>query len=363
MKFLGRFLLLMLLLFPAMSIHAQVDIQSELDNFIAEIAPEDGSAVSARITIGDESWFAAGGLVDTASTEPATPDDLFRIASMSKTWLAVTVMQLDESGVLSLDDPVTKWLSQDITSSIANADRATIRQLLTMTSGIPEYLNDDFYGVVGQDPYHNWTPEEVLPFAHNLPASFAPDKGFEYCNTNYILLQLIVEAAAEKPMYQVMREGIFTPLNLENTYVQVQENGASFVHGYEDFDGDGQIDDVTDFNDGAGLGDGALISTTADLTRFYQAVFKDYSILGEASVQQMIDAGKNENEYGIGLEVSEGENGLILGHTGSVLGFSGAVYYAPELDATVVILYGSQGLDSAHTDRLMEIAASAIGES
>ncbi len=357
MKFYRYFSLSLLFLLPMMTIHAQDDIQSQLDSFIAEIAPKDGSAVSARITIGDKTWAAAGGLVDTTQTQAATPDDRFRIASMSKTWLAVVVMQLAEKGVLKLDDPVTKWLPTDLTSKIANADQATIRQLLTMTSGIPEYLNDDFYAQVGVDTTHTWTAEEALPYAYNLPASFAPGEGYEYCNSNYLLLQLIVEAATKKPMHQLMRDQIFTPLKLENTYVQVQEKGAAFVHGYEDFDGDGQIDDVTDYNDGAGLGDGALISNTADLTRFYQAVFAHNQILSEASVQEMIDAGKNDNEYGIALEVSEGSHGLQLGHTGSVLGFSGAVYYLPDLDATVVILYGSQGLDNAHVDELIEIAA------
>jgi D-alanyl-D-alanine carboxypeptidase len=358
MKFYQYFLLVLLFVVPMMSIHAQDDIQSQLDSFIAEIAPADGPAVSARITMGDQTWAAAGGLVDTAKSEAAVPDDRFRIASMSKTWLAVAVMQLAEKDALSLDDPVTKWLPDSLTSKIANADQATIRQLLTMTSGIPEYLNEDFYAQVGQDTTHVWTVEEALPYAYNLPASFAPGEGYEYCNTNYLLLQLIVEAAAKKPMHQVMREQIFTPLKLENTYVQVQEKGSPFVHGYEDFDGDGQIDDVTDYNDGAGLGDGALVSNTADLTRFYQAVFAHHEILSEASAQEMIDAGDNDNEYGVGLEVIDGDNGLQVGHTGSVLGYSGAVYYLPDLDATVVILYGSQGLDNAHVDKLIEIAAS-----
>lgn len=359
MKFYRYFSLSLLFLLPMMTIHAQDDIQSQLDSFIAEIAPKDGSAVSARITIGDQTWAAVGGLVDTTQSEAAAPDDRFRIASMSKTWLGVVVMQLAEKDVLSLDDPATKWLPSDIPTKIANADQATIRQLLTMTSGIPEYLNDEFYAQVGNDTTHTWTAEEVLPYAYNLPASFAPGEGYEYCNTNYILLQLIVEAATKKPMHELMRDQIFTPLKLENTYVQGQEKGAPTVHGYEDFDGDGQIDDVTDYNDGVGLGDGALISNTADLTRFYQGVFTHHEILSEKSVQEMIDAGKNENEYGIGLEVIEGNNGLQVGHTGSVLGFSGAVYYLPDLDATVVILYGSQGLDTAHVDKLIEIAAGA----
>ncbi|MEZ4669760.1 MAG: serine hydrolase domain-containing protein [Anaerolineae bacterium] len=355
-----RLLLLALVLLTGASIiHAQADVQSELDTFIDENVPADGPAVAARISIGKETWAAAGGLVDTSGSIAAAPDAHFRIASMSKTWLAVTVMQLRDKGLLSLDDAASKWLPEEITSNIANADVATVRQLLMMRSGIPEYLEDDFFNAVSDDPGHAWTPEEALQFAYGLPPSFAPDEGFEYCNTNYVLLQLIVEAAAGKPMYQVMREQIFTPLGLKDTYVQVQEKGAAFVHGYEDFDGDGQVDDLTTVNDGAGLGDGALISTTADLTRFYRGVFVDHQILSAESVQEMIDAGDNADEYGIGVEVSNGQYGLTLGHTGAVLGFTGAVYYAQDLDAVVVILYGSDGMDTAHVEDLLQIAAEA----
>lgn len=119
-------------------------------------------------------------------------------------------------------------LPDEITSQIANADQATIRELLTMTSGIPEYLNEDFYNTVAEDPNHDWTAAEALTFAYGLPASFAPSDGFEYCNSNYVLLQLIVEAATE-PMHEVMREQIFVPLGLTNTYVQAREQGAAFI--------------------------------------------------------------------------------------------------------------------------------------
>lgn len=362
MKTLLRGLILLLIIAPAVLTSAQSDVQAQLDSYLAEIAPADGPAVAARVTIGDQTWASAGGLFDTAGKEAASPEGRFRIASMSKTFLAVAVMQLAESGALSLDDPAAKWLPKDITAKIANADKATIRQLLTMTSGLPEYLNDDFYDAVDDDPQHPWTPQEALTYAYDLPASFAPSDGFEYTNTNYVLLQLIVEAAAKKPMYQVMRENIFEPLSLKDTYVQAQEKGGATVHGYEDFDGDGQDDDMTDINDGLGLGDGALVSTTADLTRFYQGVFVDHKILSEKSAQAMIDAAQEGDEYGIGLEVYDSDYGQLIGHTGAVLGFTGAVYYAPDLDAVVVILYGSTALDDAHVNGLLDIASTAAGD-
>jgi D-alanyl-D-alanine carboxypeptidase len=355
------FVLMLLMLLPAGIIQAQTDLQAELDDYIASLAPADGPAVSARITIGDETWAAAGGLANIESGEPATPEDRFRIASMSKTWLAVTLMKLVEDGKLSLDDPVINWLPDRLIAPIANASEATVGQLVTMTSGIPEYLNDEFYARVFEDPQHAWTAEEVLPFAYDLPPSFEPGSSFEYVNTNYILLQLVIEAAAGKPMHEVMREVIFDPLALPDTYVQAFEDGAPTISAYEDFDGDGIDEDVSAVNDGAGLGDGALVSTTADSTRFYQAVFANTEILSEESVQQMIDLAESGDEYGAGLEVIETDYGQIIGHTGSVLGFSGAIFYAPDLDATVVILHGSQASDMPQIEALLAIAANAGG--
>jgi D-alanyl-D-alanine carboxypeptidase len=279
---------------------------------------------------------------------------------MSKTFVAVTVLQLVEEGVLDLDDTVIDWLDEDLVEDLANADEATLLQLLTMTAGIPEYLNDDFFEAILEDPTYKWTASEVLRYAYYYDAYFDPGDGFEYINTNYILLQLVIEAATEQPLHEVVRERILDPLELADTYTQIQETlPGDFVHGYEDIEGDSALEDVTEYNDGAGLGDGALISTTADLTRFYQALFIDGELLSEESVEMMIDVANEEYEYGIGLEVYDSEYGLVLGHTGGVLGFTGAVFYAPDLGAIVVILYGSDGLSEDDITTLFEIAEEA----
>jgi D-alanyl-D-alanine carboxypeptidase len=355
-----RIVWLLILLCLGTTVHAQIDVEDELRAFVEGIVPANGSAVSARITIGDDTWAAAAGLVDIKDDEPASPDSRFRIASMSKTFVAVTVLQLVEEGVLDLDDTVIDWLDEDLVEDLANADEATLLQLLTMTAGIPEYLNDDFFEAILEDPTYKWTASEVLRYAYYYDAYFDPGDGFEYINTNYILLQLVIEAATEQPLHEVVRERILDPLELADTYTQIQETlPGDFVHGYEDIEGDSALEDVTEYNDGAGLGDGALISTTADLTRFYQALFIDGELLSEESVEMMIDVANEEYEYGIGLEVYDSEYGLVLGHTGGVLGFTGAVFYAPDLGAIVVILYGSDGLSEDDITTLFEIAEEA----
>ncbi|MFN8376591.1 MAG: serine hydrolase domain-containing protein [Anaerolineae bacterium] len=360
MKPILRLILLLPVLLFSLVVHAQDDVAAQLDALIADIAPADGPAVSARITIGDETWAAAGGLVDVAGDTSATPDDRFRIGSISKTFVAVTIMQLVEEGVLSLDDYLSDWVDAAILDDLANAGEVTLYQLLTMTAGIPEYFDDEFFDAIYDDPTHEWSPGEVLDFARYQDAYFEPGDGFEYVNTNYILLQLVVQEATGTRLHEAVRERILDPLELNDTYSQIHETlPGEFVHGYEDIEGDDTPEDVTLLNDGAGLGDGAIVSTTADLTRFYQGLFIEGQLLDDDSLDAMLDAADEETEYGIGLEVFDSDYGLLVGHTGAVFGFTGAIFYAEELDTIVTILYASDSLDMDDVFALLDIAASS----
>ncbi len=354
-------LMLVIVFFSLWSTSAQEDIEAALEDYLASITSEQGAAISARITVGEDTWATAAGLVDIAEDTAATPEDLFRIGSISKVFMGVVVLQLVDEGVLSLDQTAADWLPGAVLNDLANADSATIEQLLAMTSGIPEYLADDFFDAVLDDPSRTWQPEDVLQFAYGQEALFAPGESFEYTNTNYILLELIVETATGQQLHDVFRERIFEPLEMQNTYTQVFEDGEPFVHGYEDIDGDGAEDDVTDINDGAGLGDGGLVSTTADLTRFYQGLFINGELLSDEMLQLMIETGvEGGNDYGLALEVSEDDDfGLLIGHTGGVFGFTSAAFYAEEYDAIVVIFLANTGLDETQVPALLEIAAQA----
>lgn len=338
---------------------AQDALQDELEAFVASISQSTEAAVSARISIGDETWTSASGLVDVRGTQAAQASDQFRIASMSKPFMAVTLLLLQEDDILSLDDPLSKWLPAALIQPLANAEEVTLEHLVAMTSGIPDYLDDDFMEAVAQDPQRMWTAETALPFAYDEPALFDVGTAFDYSNTNYLLLQLVVERATQQPIHQVMRQRIFEPLGLRDTYTQGAEpDTGRLVRGYEDFDGDGIVEDVSDINDGFGLGDGGLVSTSADLARFYQALWRDGLLLSEASRQAILEADEHDADYGLGFELLEDEDyGLVVGHTGSVLGFSGAVFYALEDDILVCILNASQDGGDDDMSSLFSIAS------
>lgn len=348
-------LIVMSLLVAVIGVQAQDE--DDLLELVSEYVDVDDPALAVQVSIDGETWAVARGMA--TEDRSAVVDDRFRIGSMSKTFTAVVALMLVEDDVFALDDLASEWLPDDVTANIANADQVTIRQLLAMRSGIDDYLGtDDFWNAVEDDPTYTWTELDVLTYAYDLDPLFAPDEGYEYSNTNYILLELILEEASGMPLHTFMRERIFEPFNMTDTYTQVSETmDGGFVNGYMDFDGDGTLDNVSDINDGAGLADGGLISTVGDVTIFYQALLHDQTLLNEDSMAILLDF-QDDGEgarYSLGLGEWEDDGVTGWGHSGGVLGFLSIGVYLPESEATIIVLSASEEVDPA--DIMFDIVA------
>lgn len=355
-----RWLLFMVIsLFAGIApITAQDETPQILENALADFAEADGPAAVVQITTTDGSWSAAAGLAD--GKRYAAPNDRFRIGSMSKTFVAVTALLLQEAGIFDLDDLAANWLPDEVLENIANADTVTVRQLLAMRSGIDDYLaQDEFWAALEADPTYIWTAQEALQYAYGLPALAAPDEEFYYSNSNYLLLQLVLESASGLPLHSLMRDRILDPLRLSDTYTQISETlPGGFVDGYEDFDGDGKAENVSDFNDGAGLADGGLISNVNDLTTFYRALLVDQTLLTADSMDELLAFQPADGEgYSLGLGEWATDYGTAWGHSGSVLGFVSMGFYLPEQDAIIIALSASADIDP---DEIALSAAEAI---
>lgn len=342
---------------------AQTDeAQAILDELVADFAADaDGAAVTALVAIEEEVWSAAAGFADVG--RPATPSDRFRIGSTSKTFVAVVALRLVEQGQIELDAPVADYLPAEVVERIANVETVTLRQLLAMRSGIDDYLStDEFWEAVADDPSYRWTAAEALTYAYDLPALFAPDAEFFYSNTNYLLAQLALERASGQPLETLIRSHILDPLGMDDTYTQIFETDAGgFVLGYEDFDGDGQADEVSGINDGAGLGDGGLISSVGDLATFYRALLVDKTVLSAESLEELLTFQEDDEggEYSLGFGAWETDAGVAWGHSGAVSGFQSVALYLPDYDAIIVVLAASADLDpeslaESLIDELME---------
>ena len=137
------------------------------------------------------------------------PDSAFRVGSMSKTFVAVMLLQLVDDGTIGLDDLVV-----DHAPDLTIADGVTIRQLLAHRSGLPEYNDGELAPAVLADPARTWTPADVLDLVADQPRDFAPDTQFAYSNTNYIVAGLLLEAVTGMTLAENLQSRIVEPLGL-----------------------------------------------------------------------------------------------------------------------------------------------------
>jgi len=330
MKYIIVFCLWLLLIIPTL---AQDNI---LDDLLSDYVNEDDPSVVVYVRYGEESLVAVRGLSGLENNTRAHTDDLYRIGSVTKPFVATIMLQLVEEGVLALDDPMIDYLP-DCCLNIDNADTATIRQLLQMTSGIFSYTDSEqFEAAVSNDPSYNWTASETVSFVAFEPAYFPTGEGYYYSNTNYNLAQMIIEAVTGNSLADELQTRIFEPLEMESCYLETLDVFAqNIVRGYSLYD---NFEDVTDINDGVGLGDGGIVCTAEDLAKFADGLF--YELLEDETLEQMLDTVDDGDggRYGLGIGYDETEFGMMVGHDGATSGFQSTLQYLPDEDLVVVVL-------------------------
>ena len=169
-----------------------------------------GAVVLLRTPQGEFTVAYGTTLLGLGAKIPPGADTYFRIASNTKTMTAAVIMQLAQEGKLSLDDPVSKYVA-----GVPNGANITIAELLEMRSGLYNYTNaPEVSATIDRNPTKVWTPAELLAIAFAHPPNFPPGTAYEYNNTNYALLGLIVEKVDAKPLAQSMQNRLFAPLYL-----------------------------------------------------------------------------------------------------------------------------------------------------
>lgn len=316
-------------------------LAADVDSILEYYAGADDPGVVLLVSTSDGTQIAARGLADLEAGIPVKTSDRFRIGSITKTFVATIVLQLAEEEALALDDAMADYLPAEVAENIEYGDEITIRQLMNMTSGIPDYLESEaFYEVIANTPDYPWTAAETVTYAYDLEAYFPPGEGYAYSNTNYNLLQMIIESVTGSTLAQELQVRIFKPLGMDDSVLESPAAlGQGIAHGYADWDGDGVLDDVTFVNEGNGLGDGGIISTADDLAIFARALFKG-ELLDPDSMSEMMDfvADGEGGLYGLGVAMYEGDFGTELGHSGATAGFQSNMVYLPESDVVVVVL-------------------------
>lgn len=275
--------------------------------------------------------FGSSDISGTATTD----QDKFVLASVSKTFLSVSILQADAQGLLDLDDWASDWLDAD-TMRITNlAQDTTVRHLLSMRSGVRDYITNRFMVDWLDKKPATRTVRGALTYTPFQRPHFAPGTEFDYANTNYLLAQLVLEAASGMSMADWFTKHIFEPAGMTNTFVFGAGGGpADIVTGWEDINGDGIADPIRDVYAGHGFGDGGAASNAADLVTFYKALFIDRILLDEAALRSLTDDPEDDG-YGLGMAIIDE---TTLGHDGAFTGFSAlAMYEASESKISVVL--------------------------
>lgn len=171
--------------------------------------------------------YFASGWHDRDAKIPAKPDALFKIASISKLYDAVAVTKLVSAGRLSLDKTIAEYLPE-LVGKIENADKITLRLMIQHRSGIPNFTDaPGFWGSPTK------TFEESLALIAGMPANFEPGEDYEYCNTNYLLINKIMDDELGYSNFQFIKEEILVPLGLKNTFGSLSEvNIDEVMSGY-----------------------------------------------------------------------------------------------------------------------------------
>jgi D-alanyl-D-alanine carboxypeptidase len=258
------------------------------------------------------------GTVHWKSSDPATsPDTLFAIASVGKAFTAVAVLRLVDQGLIDLDTTAATYLApQDRYQALQGI---TVRQLLTMTSGLQDYYDEAIFEAMIADQANAQTAAFALEWASDLPHLFAPGTDYDYSNTNYLILGMILEQVTGRSYAEVITDEVLTPAGITDSFVMGSRPlPESFAAGHPD------RDLMRLYYSGEGFGDGGILANAADLARFYTALLDDRTLLPPETLEIMLTDAIGA-DYGMGLELSDG----LIGHSGADVGYSADIRLEP----------------------------------
>jgi D-alanyl-D-alanine carboxypeptidase len=292
-------------------------------------------------------YIRAFGVRDTVSGEPMTTDLAMRIGSNTKAFVATALLMLADQKKLTLDDPIDRYVK-----GVPGGEQITLRQLAQMRSGLYNYA-DETTKELPQQAQRQWTPQELLEVSFRHPTLFSPGSAFDYCNTNTVLLGLVVEKTSGQSLASYIEENILKPEGLTHTFFPADAKiPAPHSRGYFKTP-DGKVVDATDWNPSWGWASGNMISTLDDLRIWTRdlATGKLISPAMKKEQQQFLPAPAEGDGalYGLALE---NQNGWI-GHNGNILSYMVYPYYLPSDQTTMVVMLNT-GADIPGSWRLIQ---------
>jgi D-alanyl-D-alanine carboxypeptidase len=284
---------------------------------------------------------AASGYADTVRKIPLTIRDRLLQGSVGKTYVAAVAMQLVDEGQLDLDAPLSRYLGHTPwLDSVPNGREATVRQIMQHTSGIVRYeFQPAVTARLRADPFKVWTPVERLRALFGTTAPFAAGKGWEYSDTNYILLGIIIERLTGRTYYQEVQRRVLDKLELRNTIPSDKRALPRVANGYAGpkndlggYDASIGADGLMAINPQFEWTGGGIASTTSDLARWAKLLYEGKAF-PPAMLSRMLEGvparlGGNA-QYGLGVIIRPTILGPSWGHSGFFPGYATEMVYFP----------------------------------
>ena len=319
----------------------------------------------------------ATGFADPDAGLPMTPQSRMLAASIGKSFVAAAALALQAEGRLDLDAPVSDWLgARGWFDRLPNHDRLTLRHLLTHSGGLPDHVELPafqglFLSLGPDDPAPE--PEDLIALILDAAPIFPAGQGWSYSDTGYLLVGLVIDAAAGRPWTEVVRDRFLLPLDLADTEPSDRRDLDRLAVGFTGMAGPVMRTLDTEgrmvFHPGIEGAGGGFVTTTADLARWGWLLWSgramDQSYLDQ--MLQGIETGTPGRSYGLAVGIDLTGSDEILGHGGWIPGYVGSLRYHPAQDTAIAIqintdigMLGAEGafdaIERAIHDVILEIA-------
>lgn len=337
--------------FTPLSVHAQAAESLTPQSIV------DNGATSVQLQVAESGMTVNtnAGTRDNKGT-PIGEQAYFRAGSVTKPFIATTIMQLVDEGKVDLDAPIDTYLP----GRIVGGSEITTRQLLGHTSGLQEYLGSMPLYNIASYPSNELKIQEMLDSAYNTdqligfinsrPLASTPGSTFSYANSNYVVAGEIIAKVTDKPYAKNIEERILQPLGMTHTYFPGTDRNLPepAAHGYQDMSdprvGGSAAMDMATYNGSQVNASGEIVSTTGDLNKFTKALATG-SLMSSESHKEMLtpisDMG-NGTGYGLGVMTIQTACGPAVGHGGNIYGYASQAYSSPDGTKQVAIS-GTEG--------------------
>jgi len=354
------------------------NLRLALQTRLEQLHAESGApGVNVGIVLPDGTAFGlAAGLADTMVGSPMEPTSRLMQGSVGKTYVSAVALQLIHEGLLDLEAKVSDYLGNEPWfRRLPNHATVTVRHLMTHASGIIRYEFDErFIADLLASPDKVWQPRELLAYLFDTEAPFAPGEGWEYSDTNYIILGMIIESLTGNSYYSEMSRRILQPLELHNTVPTDSRRVPGLVQGYAGVDNLFRVPDAVIVDGEFAINPqfewtgGGVASTTEDLARWAKNLYEGRAF-DESLLPVMLEGvparlGPN-TQYGLGVIIKPTPIGISWGHSGFFPGYLTEMAYFPDHSLAVAVQLNSSdfpNLSMSAWQILMELANVVVGQ-